>query len=238
MSNKTLISNKPRWTLPGSLNDPLAFIFFGGLFSIVKDYTLYSRSIKCSSFLFTYFPPYLLSLCFDFRITITTKNMLQFQVSTLGANIYVPLDWYELARIPPPAAVHLDAASFLRRRHPQDAAEEARPLSTLCGARCRLRQTSGGLDGRRQPPERALHTADGRQEAALQPLPAALEEMADRGHHVQHHDHHAGRNSKRKLVARRRPQPSGKVSASNASQHNNDGDQDFDSQHPLWLPAR
>lgn len=91
MSNKTLISNKPRWTLPGSLNDPLAFIFFGGLFSIVKDYTLYSRSIKCSSFLFTYFPPYLLSLCFDFRITITTKNMLQFQVSTLGANIYVPL---------------------------------------------------------------------------------------------------------------------------------------------------
>lgn len=179
------------------------------------------------------------------------------------------LDWYELARIPPPAAVHLDAASFLRRRHPQDAAEEARPLSTLCGAHCRLRQTSGGLDGRRQPwmetelitadlpqppegkrgslrrlrlsrptPERALHTADGRQEAALQPLPAALEEMADRGHQVQHHDHHAGRNSKRKSVARRRPQPSGKVSASNASQHNNDGDQDFDSQHPLWLPAR
>lgn len=91
ISSKASVLNKPRWTLPGSFNDPLAFIFFCGLFSIIKDNSLHSRSIKWSSLLFTYFHPYQSSFCFDLCITIATKDMLLFQVSTLRTNIYVPL---------------------------------------------------------------------------------------------------------------------------------------------------
>lgn len=91
ISSIASILNKPRWTLPGSFNDPLAFIFFCGLFSIIKYNSLYSWSFKWSSFLFMYFHPYQSSFCFDLCITIATKDVFLFQVSTLGTNIYVPL---------------------------------------------------------------------------------------------------------------------------------------------------
>lgn len=91
ISSIASILNKPRWTLPGSFNDPLAFIFFCGLFSIIKDNSLYSWSIKWSSFLFMHFHPYQSSFCFDLCITIATKDVFLFQVSTLGTNIHVPL---------------------------------------------------------------------------------------------------------------------------------------------------
>lgn len=85
------ILSKPGRTLPGPFNDPLAFLFFCGLLSIVKDNSLYGWSIKRSSFLFTYFYPYQSGFCLDFRIAVATKDMLLFQVSTLRTNIYVPL---------------------------------------------------------------------------------------------------------------------------------------------------
>lgn len=89
----------------------------------------------------------------------------------------------------------------------------------------------------RPTPQRALRPARRRPAAELQPLPAALEENADRRHRVQHHDRHAGRNGRRRAGARGCPRHSGKASASNASQRNDDGDLDYDSQHPLRLPA-
>lgn len=87
------ILNKPRWTLPGSFNDPLAFIFFCGFFSFIKDNSLYSWSIKWSSLLLVYFHPYQSSFFFDLCITIATKDMFLLQVSTFRTNIYVPLKW-------------------------------------------------------------------------------------------------------------------------------------------------
>lgn len=124
------ILNKPRWTLPGSFNDPLACIFFCGFFSFIKDNSLHSWSIKRSSFLLIYFHPYQSSFFFDLCITIATKDVFLLQVSTLRTNIYVPLHFYELAGMPPPAAVHLDGAPLLGRRHPQDALQQARRLGT------------------------------------------------------------------------------------------------------------
>lgn len=91
ISSLASILSKPRWALPGSFNDPLACIFFSGLFSIIQDNSLYSWSIKWPSFLFMYFLPDQSSFCFDLCITISTKDMLLFQVSTLTTNVYVRL---------------------------------------------------------------------------------------------------------------------------------------------------
>lgn len=121
ISSIASILNKPGRTLSGSFNDPLAFIFFCGLFSIIKDDSLYRWSIKWSSFLLMYFHPYQPSFCFDFCITIATKDVFLFQVSTLRTNIYVALYFYKLIGISSPAAVHFNGAPFLWRRHPQDA---------------------------------------------------------------------------------------------------------------------
>lgn len=85
------ILNKPRWTFPGSFNDPLAFIFFCGFFSFIKDNSFYSWSIKWSSFLLLYFHPYQSSFFFDLCVTIATKDMFLLQVSTFRTYIYVPL---------------------------------------------------------------------------------------------------------------------------------------------------
>lgn len=87
------ILNKPRWTLPGSFNDPLACIFFCGFFSFIQDNSLYSWNIKWSSFLLLYFHPYQSSFFFDLCVTIATKDVFLLQVSTLRTNIYVPLKW-------------------------------------------------------------------------------------------------------------------------------------------------
>lgn len=120
------ILNKPRWTLLGSFNDPLAFIFFCGFFSFIKDNSLYRWSIKWPSFFLVYFHPYQSSFFFDFCVTIATKDVLLLQVSTFRTNIYVPLYFYELAGVPPPAAVHLDGAPLLGRRHPHHALQQTR----------------------------------------------------------------------------------------------------------------
>lgn len=87
------ILNKPRWTLPGSFNDPLAFIFFCRFFSFIKDNSLYSWSIKRPSFSLVYFHPYQSRFFFDLCVTIATKDVFLLQVSTFRTNIYVPLKW-------------------------------------------------------------------------------------------------------------------------------------------------